>query len=275
VGFSPTSPSARISKTSLVILLLLAGVWAGCGKKRSATTSEHVSAVDSTAHHAPSPAPGNLNGPLAGNTDPRLLSPEYLETLPPSAERDVSIGNAFFQKGMMDSALSYYTRATRRDPKSTAAWNYMGITLSRMERLTEAENAYKKAILVDAFYAKTHSNLGNLYLKEKLYDKAIAAFQRANSIDSTDTVNWLNLGLAYKQKGDTNGAIVSYRKAAECAPDDAEPWSRLGYIYAEKMLYKAARESWDEAVARDSSRTDLIANLQKLRQYAESTGTAQ
>ncbi|HYV51201.1 MAG TPA: tetratricopeptide repeat protein [Dongiaceae bacterium] len=273
MGSSRTSPSARISKTALVILLLLAGGWAGCGKKQSVQTSEHAAKADST--HAVTPPAGNPTGPLAGTTDPRLLSPEYLKTLPPSSERDVSIGNAFFQKGMMDSALAYYGLATRRDPKNTAAWNYVGITLSRMERLTEAENAYKKAITVDAFYAKTHSNLGNLYLKEKLYDKAIAAFQRANSIDSTDTVNWLNMGIAYKAKGDLNGAIVSYRKAADCSPDDAEPWSRLGYIYAEKMLYKAARESWDEAVARDSSRTDLIANLQKLRAYAESTGTSQ
>ena len=273
MGFSQTLPSARISKTSLVILLLLAGGWVGCGKKRSVQTTEHPANAEST--HAVAPHPGTVGGPLAGTTDPRLLSPEYLKTLPPSSERDVSIGNAFFQKGMMDTALAYYQSATRRDPKNAAAWNYVGITLSRMERLPEAENAYKKAVTVDAFFAKTHSNLGNLYLKEKLYDKAIAAFQRANSIDSTDTVNWMNMGIAYKQKGDLNGAIVSYRKAAECAPDDAEPWSRLGYIYAEKMLYKAARESWDEAVARDSSRTDLITNLQKLRAYAESTGTAQ
>ena len=276
MGCSPTSPSARISRSSLVILLLAAGLWAGCGKKHSAATPGRPSGVDSTAHAASAPVhPGNPAGPLSGTADPRLLNPDYLKTLPASSERDVSIGNAFFQKGMMDSALVYYTSATRRDPKSTAAWNYLGIALARMERLTEAENAYKKAIAVDAFYAKTHSNLGNLYLKENLFDKAIAAFQRANTIDSTDTVNWLNLGLAYRKKGDLNGAIVSYRKAAQCAPDDAEPWSRLGYIYAEKMLYKAARESWDEAVARDSSRTDLITNLQKLRQYAESTGTAQ
>jgi len=277
VGFSRTSTSACISKNSLLVLLLLAGAWAGCGKKNksSTETTEHAATqADTTARVGTQPS-GNATGPLAGTTDPRLLSPEYLKGLPPTAERDVSIGNAFFQKGMLDSALAYYRSATRRNPKSTAAWNYEGITLSRMERLPEAENAYKKAIEIDAFYAKTHSNLGNLYLKEKLYDKAIAAFQRANSIDSTDTVNWLNMGLAYKQKGDLNGAIVSYRKAADCAPDDAEPWSRLGYIYAEKMLSKAARESWDDAVARDSSRTDLLANLQRLKQYAESTGTSQ
>jgi tetratricopeptide (TPR) repeat protein len=273
VGFSPTSPSARISRTSLVILLLLAGGWAGCGKKRTGETQATHTSVDSTAMHVHGVPPGKRTGPLEGTIDPRLANPEYLKTLPPSAERDIAIGNAFFEKGSMDSALVYYRSATGRDPKSTAAWNYVGITLSRMERLTEAENAYRKALDIDAFYAKTHSNLGNLYLKRKMFDRAIAAFQRANTIDSTDTVNWLNMGLAYKQKGDLNGAIVSYHKAAECSPEDAEPWARLGYIYAGKMLYKAARESWGEAVARDSTRTDLIANIQKLLAYAESTGT--
>lgn len=271
MGFSPISASARISKASLILLLLLAGVGAGCGKKRSVETSARTT-VDSTAHAAPK-RPGNLDGPLAGTTDPRLKDPEYLKGLPATSERDVSIGSAYFEKGLMDSALAYYRSATRRNPKNTAAWNYVGITLSRMERLTEAENVYKQALEVDAFYEKTHSNLGNLYLKRKMFDKAIAAFQRANSIDSTDTVNWMNMGLAYKQKGDVNGAIVSYRKAAECSPDDPEPWSRLGYIYAEKMLYKAARESWQEAIDRDSTRTELIAHIRQLEAYAESTGT--
>ena len=221
----------------------------------------------------PVTSPRNHTGPLAGITDPRMANPAYLSTLPASAERDVAIGNAFFEKGALDSALYYYQAATRRDSRSTAAWNYVGITFNRMERLNEAENAYKKAIEIDAFFSKTHSNLGNLYLKREMFDKAIAAFQRANSIDSTDTVNWMNMGLAYKKKGDLNGAIISYRKAATLAPEDPEPWSRLGYIYAEKMLYKAARDSWSEAVERDASRTDLLDNIRKLEAYAESTGT--
>jgi Flp pilus assembly protein TadD len=270
VACSPTSRFGRISRGALVFVSVLAAGGSGCGKREQKPVANVR--PDTTATSAAHPA-SKITGPLAGNTDPRLANPEYLKSLPPSAERDVAIGNAFFQQGNMDTALAYYQSATRRDPKSTAAWNFVGITLSRMERLTEAEAAYKKAIAIDAFYPKTHSNLGNLYLKRKMYDQAIAAFQRANSIDSTDAVNWLNTGLAYKQKGDLNGAIVSYRKAAECSPQDAEPWSRLGYIYAEKMLYRAARESWHEAIVRDSTRTDLIEHVRKLEAYAESTGT--
>lgn len=271
MGCSQTYRFGFISRLSVVLLVLLAASFPGCGKKRTEETAKTTTSVDSTTRTVSRPR--DHAGPLAGITDPRMADPAYLSTLPPTAERDVAIGNAFFEKGSLDSALYYYRSATQRDSRSTVAWNYVGITYNRLERLNEAENAYKKAIAIDAFYPKTHSNLGNLYLKREMFDKAIAAFQRANSIDSTDTVNWMNMGLAYKKKGDLNGAIISYRKAATLAPDDPEPWSRLGYIYAEKMLYKAARESWGEAVARDSSRTDLLAHIQKLEAYAESTGT--
>ena len=51
------------------------------------------------------------------------------------------------------------------------------------------------------------------------------------------------------------------------------PWEKLGWIYYKDMMYRAARDRFAEAVRRDPSREDLIENIQKLDDYADSTNT--
>lgn len=245
----------------------------GCGKGSStgkqAPAGESAQAVSGgETGQAPGNAPVDSTAP-----DPRLSDPIFLKAQPPSAQVDIAIGTAYLNQGNLDSALVYYRSATRRDPKSPGAWNYLGICLGRMDRLDEAEQAYGKAIDLDGLYTKTHVNLGNIYYRKNELDKAIAAYEVATSIDSTNCTAWLNLGLAHEKKQEWNPAIAAYTKASNCNPDDPEPWERLGWIYYDQGLYAAARDRWKKAVDRDSTRTDLKDNIQRLIAYAESTGT--
>jgi Flp pilus assembly protein TadD len=236
----------------------------GCGKK----------AGDRGAAPGSKTAPTTASTPRAAAApDPRLADPTYLKQLPPSAQRDIAVGRAYLEQGNPDSAVVYFRQATVREGRNPGAWTFLGIALARLDRLDEAESAYKKSIEIDAFYPKTHSNLGNLYLKRNQFDAAILSYQRANSIDSTDVTNWLNLGLACLQKKDNSGAIIAYRKAADCDPALAEPWARLGNLYYSMFLYEGALESWGNAVARDSTREDLKDKIKKLQGYVDSTGS--
>ena len=256
---SPTSVSAPISRiqrgvTAAVLALLLV---AGCGKK-----AEDQARV-----------PASEPPPATPSSDPRLEDPTYLKQLPPSAQRDIAVGRAYLQQGNPDSAVVYFRQATVREARNPGAWTFLGIALARLDRLEEAESAYKKSIEIDAFYPKTHSNLGNLYLKQGQLDAAILAYERANSIDSTDVTNWLNLALAYVQKKDNSRAIVSYRKAADCDPESAEPYSRLGNLFYDMYLYEGALEAWRDAVTRDPTREDLKDRIRKVQAYVDSVAS--
>ena len=70
-----------------------------------------------------------------------------------------------------------------------------------------------------------------------------------------------------------NPAILAYNKAAECDLQDAKALERLGWIYVDKMLYEAATDRWQKAVARDPSRQDLVQNIAAIKAYTDSTGT--
>jgi len=258
---------------SLWIALALSIALSACGKGSPREEASPPAGETAAVPRAAAGRPAGVPVDSSTGADSRLSDPDFLKTQPPSAQVDIAIGNAYLGRGDLDSALVYYRSATDRDPQSPAAWNFLGICLGRMDRLDAAEKAYGRAIELDALYTKTHVNLGNVYFRKNELDKAIAAYEVATSIDSTNGTAWLNLGLAHEKKQEENPAIYAYTKASRCNPDDPEPWERLGWIYYDRGLYAAARDRWMKAVNRDSSRTDLKDNIQRLLDYAESTGT--
>lgn len=223
---------------------------------------------DASVVPSESPPPRRGGGPALPEIDL-----DELRTREPSAEVDIAIGNVFFSRGELDSALGYYRSAIDREPDDPSHLNYLGICLARMGRTAEAQEAYQKAEELDPYYVKTYVNQGNIFFGHSEYEKAISAYNVAVSIDSTDATAWINLGMAYEKTEQFNKAIEAYNKAAECDPFDPKPWENLGWIYYEKKLYHGARERWQEAIERDPTREDLKENVQRLMDYAESTGT--
>jgi tetratricopeptide (TPR) repeat protein len=255
--------------------LLLVFGW-GCGKEKE-PLQEGSGRPETAVAEAP-----DTSGVVAGE-DPRLQNIDFLRRQPPSTERSIALGTYFLERGQADSALVHYQDAEERDPKSPRPWNFVGITLSRLDRYDEAVAAYRKAIELDPFYVKTHINLGNVLLRQDKTDEAIKAYRVATRVDSTEFLAWLNLGLAYERKtGKRTGAVSSetdqeaikaYMRAIKCDDSRPEPWERLGWIYFDQKYYKPARERWTEAVRRDPSRDDLRDNIERLEAYAESTHT--
>ena len=260
-------------KTSTLLLAIGLATLAACGRGKEERGRE-ADSTPPTGQISPAPTPtAPRPDPRQAPVDPQYASLEYLQSQPLALENEIAIGSLYLNRGDADSALVHYRQATRLDPKSVSAWNYAGITLTRLERFAEATAAYEKAAELDAFNGHTLINLGNLYYRQEKFEVAAKEYQLATTIDSTNARAWLNLGLAYERLRQINPAILAYNKAAECDLNDPTPMERLGWIYYDKMIYDAARDRWGKAVARDPSRQDLIDNIAKLKAYSDSTGT--
>lgn len=287
---SQTSASVFISRAPIPVhrgrILFLAAIVAlltasACGKGKDETPaggSAPPEASTGTAGQVPPPETASSDWRLrvAGLPpigDPRLNDLTFLRSLPASPEVDVAIGDCFLRQSQPESALVAYDRALSQNPESIDALNRRGIVLVRLDRLGDAEAAYKKAIQVDAFDPHSFTNLGNLYYRRGNFQQAVLQYTLSTGIDSTDASVWFNLGLAYEKLENVNEAIIAYGKAARTDLADPKPLERLGWIYYGRGLYKGARERWQEAVERDPSRTDLVDNIRRLQAYADSTET--
>lgn len=144
------------------------------------------------------------------------------------AEALLLLGCAHAADGNDSLAIEILDSSLRYDSTSTAAWNNRGISMRRINNLTEAEKSYKKAIAIDDRYVEAHSSLGTLYVLQDKAEMAVTTFEKALSIDSTLGTTVGNYALALAMAGNIEKAEKMVQKSR-----------RLGYAnasYVEKRI---------------------------------------
>ncbi len=112
-----------------------------------------------------------------------------------SAEKYLQQGVAHFQKQEYDLAISSYEKALKLEPKSSSAYNLLGM----------------------AYHFK-YNQLGNPEFKQK----EIAAFQKAVDIDPRNWGAMINLGATYYYMGEKAKAAALFKQALAVNPDHPE-----------------------------------------------------
>ncbi len=79
-----------------------------------------------------------------------------------------------------------YLRTT--DRMSAIIWNNKGVVLSRLERFSDAVEAFDQALMIDPRYCAAWNNKGVLLSRMGEYTKALEAFEKALQPDWGDSV---------------------------------------------------------------------------------------
>ena len=87
--------------------------------------------------------------------------------------------------------------AVEREPRSTAAWNNLGIGLEELGRTAEAEAAYRRGSEVDANDWRALLNLGILLRKSARFDEAAAIQQEVLTRAPSNPGAHFELGMLY------------------------------------------------------------------------------
>lgn len=93
---------------------------------------------------------------------------------------------AEFYKGNMSSSQKYYKMGLICNPSNGNAYFRLGIIAMNENKLSLAENYFKKAIEnanSDPEAGRDYAALGKLYEQEMLYNKAVSAYEKALSAD--------------------------------------------------------------------------------------------
>jgi Tfp pilus assembly protein PilF len=118
-------------------------------------------------------------------------------------------GNDLFDKGQYADAIAEYEKVPVAE-RSATNQNRLGISYHFLNKLKEAEAAYRDAIKRDPKYSDAYNNLGVLYYSRKNFGPADREFRRALEADAENTAARKNLrAVRYARE---NG-----RKSAEAA----------------------------------------------------------
>jgi len=137
-----------------------------------------------------------------------------------------------YNKGDYATALQYLTSI----PKSHHTLDIVICTANSYESVGDIRSA---VLLLEALNKQNYNNysafynLGNIYLKAKLYPNAIEAYKLATKMNTRFAPAFYNLGIAYYQAGDLRKALFNFEKAMRLNPSNKD------YIYNAAICLEA------------------------------------
>ncbi|WP_153108951.1 LytR C-terminal domain-containing protein [Propionivibrio limicola] len=142
-----------------------------------------------------------------------------------------ALGSGCASTDKMHSALQVKPLSEVRHGGANAlAYYQLGRYYQGQQRFVQAEEAYLKAISMDARHVDAFNALGSLYGERGELDKAIHSFQRAIAIAPGAAYLRNNLGFAYFLQGRYDEAYASVRQALGLDPRLERGWSNLERI---------------------------------------------
>lgn len=195
-------------------------------------------------------------------------------------------------QGLLDRAKAQLIAELKQHPSSADGYNLLGIVESQQGDYADALAAFQKALQLAPHSAKTHINLGNLYLAQKKpglagqqfrsalrlapasrdgnYNlglllmaqrqpaKAIPYFER---VRPRDTATELNLVRAYLGAQRTTDALHLATHLSATHPTDVKLHFSLGILLASAGQYKPAALELEKADALTPGRFDILYSL--------------
>jgi Tfp pilus assembly protein PilF/4-amino-4-deoxy-L-arabinose transferase-like glycosyltransferase len=127
-------------------------------------------------------------------------------------------------------------------------WSFTGLALLGEGDLTGAEQAYQRAVTLDARASFARDGLGLVAQRRNQPADARIEFERAVSVNPDNALAWHHLGLTFEQSRDLKGAANAYRESLAIAPERTDVVFALGNVLmlegatseAEPLLTKAA-----------------------------------
>jgi Flp pilus assembly protein TadD len=146
-----------------------------------------------------------------------------------------------------EEAAAVFRKCLALDPKNVFAENGVGIAYEQMDRIDEAEAAYRNAVRWQAASPAQDPtpilNLGRILLKQNRPEEALEYLTRAVELGPEHAATHLQLGKAHSYVKQLESAQRELEKACRLKPDDARLHYMLGRLYREAgMTAPAERE---------------------------------
>jgi tetratricopeptide (TPR) repeat protein len=170
--------------------------------------------------------------------------------------------------------------------KDAITWTAKGNAHFNQGALEEAITAYTKAIQVDPGYGVPYSNLALTYVMHGQFAEAVLLYQKSIELLESDrdkALAWNGLGNAYRCTGDYANAVAAYQRAAEFDPetggvrdraDDYKPrttqrsskaCNNLGELLLKTGALDKAAEAFQQAIELEAKSGRAHSNLARVR----------
>ncbi len=129
-------------------------------------------------------------------------------------------GRTYLEMAQPDKGITHIETAIRLNPKSAVAQRLLGDALAALDRISDAESAYKNALKINSNDAFSLSALGGLYeARGKNADIALMFCKQAVDIDPYNGLLHHRLGRLYLNRNRVEEALDAFQQAQDLGHD--------------------------------------------------------
>ena len=136
--------------------------------------------------------------------------------------------------GDLEAQVRLYRELGKLQPANAVVHHRLGNVLRELDRLAEAEDAWRAAVAANPGFAPAHTNLGVAAKLRGDFRGAEQSFRAALILTPGAAALHRNLGSVLEQVGDLSGAEQHYRQALAHEPDDPDARKYLGGVLLEQ-----------------------------------------
>lgn len=140
------------------------------------------------------------------------------------------LGRIKQNRGELDEAVSYYSKAIHRDGRYAAAYRYRALAFKDMGDVQAALDDYTRLLEFQPD-AQIYNRRGVVYEENKEFEKASADYTRAIELNPKWSIPYNNRGFAKMNLGDWKGAKEDLETAVSLEPSAPTPYINLAGVY--------------------------------------------
>jgi protein O-GlcNAc transferase len=179
------------------------------------------------------------------------------------------LGAVFSVTGRFEESLAPMRQALRLKPHDAETFKNLAISLLKLKRSAEAEEACRLALRLAPDYAQAHLNLGNALIELARTAEAEMSYREAIRLKPDYAEAYSNLGCALKFMGRLTEAEAYFRQAIGLNPTDAYTHNNLGDVFKDLSRFADAEAYYRAALELKPDYPQAHSNLLLCLNYME------
>lgn len=145
--------------------------------------------------------------------------------------------------------------------------SYSAITIKRNTDWRDDMTLWARTVYISPFSSEAHDNLGFVYERAGLTDKAIVEFKKSIELNSLNYKAYTNLGTSYGQKGNFTLSEKYLKMAIKINPSYYKAYNYLGLIYAKQGFFNKSIIEFKKAINAEPNFDEAHYNLGIVYEY--------
>jgi len=183
------------------------------------------------------------------------------EELTPELKGYANAAEEHFRQGSFSEAENQYRKILLIEPMNVHALSNLGVVQVNQGNFPEAEKSIKKALAYFYDNAPAHYLLGVIYKGQNRGSDAIEEMQECLKLDPKNANAHLTLGLIAAEAKDRTKAEQEFKEAIICDPACAYAYFNLAVLYATDEKISLARQYYRDAIRHGANRDASLDRL--------------